>query len=221
MTKTSTDDDWKPSQNEFAYAFALIGEFMFHWAVLESEINRSIHQLLNLDGPTGYITTANMGLRDKLNLVRTLLHFYCNGSDAWVKDANKELDKIGAMSAHRNLVAHTLFGPHKGGGVSFMTIKAKGKFDLPEVIWKPEDFDAKQIEIARLKRRLERLVATAVQVRTVQGHKRVLTDLFATNQDSGGLGILGLLLNQLQSDPGSHPTNPEIAPQTPQETEEK
>lgn len=124
--------DYSPPE-EFARAFRLVGEFMFHWAHLESVLNTGIHKLLRLEGAEALIATANITVRDKISLFRTLITYY-NAAGDWLKAANKTLDRVSDLSGERNLVAHNMFSPHEDGGVEFFLVKAKGKFALPDTV---------------------------------------------------------------------------------------
>jgi hypothetical protein len=56
--------------------------------------------------------------------------------------AKSELRKLGEFSVKRNMVAHDPFGPDKSKtGVEFLTVKAKGTFDTPNIVWSPQQFD--------------------------------------------------------------------------------
>ena len=154
--------------NELKRAFELVGQFMWNWAGLEERVNNGYRRLFRLTGVEGYMATANLTLRDKIHAIRTVVHWYCQRQGEWAVQADKDLRAIIDMSSERrNVAAHNRFLPHASGGVEFITIKAKGKFSVPDVIWTPEDFEAIEDEIERLSKRVGSIVGHAVISRNV------------------------------------------------------
>ena len=148
--------DWSPPEDH-ARAFRLVGEFMFHWASMESEINRGMRKLLGIGMIEGMIVTANTSLRDKTNILKTAVNHYCGGQTEWLQQANKTINSIGNLTPKRNLIAHTSFIPHENGGVEFFVIKAKSTFGVPDEIWSIEEFLRINHEVSQLEGRLKEI----------------------------------------------------------------
>jgi hypothetical protein len=162
-------------------AFTLVGEFMSHWALLENELNRGVHKLCRLSGLEAAVVTANMGVHDRIHTVRTMLAL-AHGDEEAIKANTKLLDKIGALSGHRNTVAHTPFIGRKDG-VDFIVIKAKGKFSVPQSVWKPEDFRRRNIEMNDAGNQLREAVDVAANWRQAILSRNALANvpnIFAT-----------------------------------------
>lgn len=185
--KKPSPETWNDDP-EWARAYGLVGEFMCSWAVLEHRLNEAIQKLTGVTLLNGYAVTANMGVRDKIHTVKTLLHLY-SGLDEEETAANtKLLEKIAARSADRNLVAHTGFAPHQKG-VAFSVIKAKGRFDFPETVWAPADFKRRNTEMALLGSKLKAAVAETAK-RRVSYEAAKIRNALAPNPDTAPLNAL-------------------------------
>jgi hypothetical protein len=56
-------------------------------------------------------------------------------------ELNKSLRELADYSASRNMIAHDPFRPNSAAtGVEFLTVKAKGRFELPSVVWNADRF---------------------------------------------------------------------------------
>lgn len=163
---TSKDSDIGPPP-EFEAAFKLVGQFMWHWAALEAELNRSLRTLLGLGALEAIVVTANMGVRDKIHTVRTLVNLHGPGDPDWRARANKTIELIAGISEQRNVVAHTFFAPHKKGGVEFLTVKAKGALAVPNVVWGLKTFERHEGDMNRLSKDLAVIVARITASREV------------------------------------------------------
>jgi len=177
----------------FHKAFRLIGEFMFHWASLESKLNQTVSTILNMSALEGAILTANITLRDKIALVRTFLNLYGTAGEVEVKALDKILIEISDLSNDRNIVAHNMFAPEREG-VKFYITKAKGKLSLPKTIWSDSDFDKKLDRMNRLETGLDAVIA-AIQGNKHRGLKPGSTRnaLLSPADGPAPLGLLGFL----------------------------
>lgn len=124
----------KIPQEEFDKACLLVGRFMYHFALLEGAVNSGIEKLLGLKSLEGSIATSNMQFRAKIHILKSVVDLK-GGRPEWLKD----LEAIADLSATRNTIAHTRFGPDSGG-VRFLTIKAKGKLSFPITVYSDADF---------------------------------------------------------------------------------
>jgi hypothetical protein len=206
---------WDPDP-DMVRAYGLVGEFMSVWSVLESGLNAAIHKLCKLGPLEGYAVTTNMGVRNKIHTVKTMLNLYSVGEE--VSENNKLLDKIANRSEDRNLVAHTQYVAHKSG-VEFIVVKAKGELKVPPTVWSVTTFNEKRQEIVLLHSRLK----TAVRrVHAKQlGRALMAPNWFATTPTFAGQGLLGGLPIPPPEDHGSQPhrdtrkATPEKSPRTP------
>lgn len=193
-------------------AFQLIGAFMSDWSELESHLNDAVAALLEIDDLVLATALAvNMGCRDKLNLVRTLLDLEFTSDSERGKAAHKLLNKIGDRNGDRNLVAHTPF-ISKPNGVLFHVVKAKGKLAIPNVLWTADDFTAKRWEMFALGRELKATVALALETRKSDSPPNALSLV-----PTGGTHeprSLGLQMTRPQDVPDSPPATPETEPQS-------
>ena len=193
---------------------------MSFWAVLEGELNSSVHKLCGLSGLEAVVATANMGVRDKANTVRTMLYVAHSTDAPKVAENNKIMDRIGERSTDRNLVAHTNFFGH-ADGVQFLVIKAKGKFQIPPTIWTVEDFRNRNRLMMASVRELRAAVAVAVEWRGLIKSRLAGANIFATTQGTNALtGLLGLG-HLAQENPDSLSPSPTEAPQTPKAPRKK
>lgn len=199
-------------------AFRQVGQFMFVWAALEAELNRGLQKILRLDGIDGHIVTANMAVRDKIHVMRTLVNRYGLPHSEWVIAANKTLSAIGDSGVERNLVAHNQFFATENGNVVFFVIKAKGKFAIPDVVWTEADFADKNAAMLALRDKLKADVEIIVKRRaTLRGADALPTwNAFAPPppmRERPELEILGAHIPQSQLHQSSPPTIPQKAPQ--------
>ena len=121
--------------------FALVGEFLRAWSLMESALHGAIGAALNIEELKVRILCANMRFRDKLNVIASLLHVAPAFSQDEIKQIRKKLRTLDDHSAIRNMIAHDPFGPDESKtGLRFLTVKAKGKVEIPDVVWSVEKF---------------------------------------------------------------------------------
>jgi hypothetical protein len=203
---------------QFEHAYMLVGRFLSHWSHLESAVNDSVGSLLKMQTIEAAVATANMQLRSKLHIIKTMIDFRC-GKTPWGKAALKDIERIGTLTdTWRNIVAHRPFGPHKDG-VKFFVISARGKLTFPHVERSETDFLLVSTEVMELGDRVREITAALTAKKRSGG----LFGMFANVPSSGPLGpdspgLLGHLLLGSQDSPSA--TNGKD-PQTPQEPEEK
>jgi hypothetical protein len=141
-------------------AFALIGEFLFHWSYLESTITEGIQSLLSLETPQGEIILANVTFRDKTSMASTLSHLILTESSRKEEaiEASKLFNAIVEFNgSYRNVLVHNPFDPREGGGIEIFRIRAKGKYEVPETIWDSSFFEARFTDIDHFIARLDEL----------------------------------------------------------------
>jgi hypothetical protein len=200
-------------------AFRLVGEFMWTWASLEAELDRSVRRFLGLDSIDGYIATANISVRDKVSMTRTFVNTYSTQGTEWLADANRTINAIGDRSNDRNLIAHNQFSPAPNGGVSFFIVKAKGKFSLPEIVWSAAQFAEKRKQMGELGGSLKSIVASAAwgQKAAKPGAFMFHGNAFAQREPSAGLALLNRIASPplpLLASQDCPPAGPGIKPRT-------
>ena len=189
-------------------ACTLVGQFMNSWALLESAMNTGIGELLGMGNIERIIATSNMQVRSKIHIFKTLINLMGAPED-WVRGSIKTLNAITTKSDHRNMVAHTPFGPHESGGVEFLVIRAKGKLTFPDTIWSEDEFKGHFREIEELRNELEKIVDRLHQVRVVaKAYDAML------KKEGAPEGLLNALLPQVEPQPDA-PVADEGTPQRP------
>lgn len=211
----SETDPAHQSEGSWRKACQLVGEFMWHWASLEQEVNKSYRKLLRIKGINGYIAVANITLRDKISAIRTVVHMAA-AELSWWRAADKDLTAIATMNnERRNLVAHNAFMGHSSGGVEFLIIKAKGKLDIPDVVWTPEEFEQVFAEVERLRERLKETTSAVLGPDLPPPSGKNIFALPPTPAPNGLTGLLALGHQTLAS-LGYPSPSPTEEPQTPE-----
>jgi hypothetical protein len=128
-------------------AYALVGQFLKQWSDLEQKIHEAIGTALGLDETRRYILCANLHLKDKINVLRTLVHQ--SSFESHIKETT--VDELTAIQnySYRNMIAHNAFEPDPNGdGVVFLPVKARSKFSRPRERWPIKRFEQEAINIA-------------------------------------------------------------------------
>lgn len=122
---------------------ALVGSFLRHWSVMEIRLHEAIGVALQLNETSRAILCANMQLRDKISLVRTMVHISNIPNDIKIQ-FDKKLESLKAASGNRNMMAHDSFSVDNtsdtSDGVAFARVKAKGTFSEPKIVWSIKKF---------------------------------------------------------------------------------
>jgi hypothetical protein len=142
-------------------AFALVGEFLFHWAGVESTITEGIADLLQLPEPQADIILANVSFRDKTSMAKTLIHHTytsAKSDDNTIKAAHALFDAIISFSGnYRNVLMHNPFVPLATGGIEIFRVRAKGKYEVPKTIWDNEFLEERLKELEQFQTQLNPL----------------------------------------------------------------
>jgi hypothetical protein len=137
---------------------ALVGEFLRRWSSLEAALHDALAIAMRLDDTMRSILCANVQLRDKINILRTIVSI--SNLEANKSHFDKMLVAIGEYSPSRNMMAHDTFGPDdQGKGVLFLPVKAKGKFSQPKIIWTADQFSIEYHKIDDFRKQLVQLKA--------------------------------------------------------------
>ena len=199
------------SLNPEMRSYALVGKFLFEWAVLEAHLRDAIAHSLDLDPLQSGIVNANIQFRDKIHILKTAVFVSPAFSEEEKKSAIKTLDKISDFSSHRNMIAHNGFIATPEGHVQFMVIVAKGAIKVPEIIWSIKDFQFRYDKINELSSALKEIT------RKISVHKlaqAIMAERLAPTGAFGALGMGGLLqLSPAQEQ--EHSDNPNSTLQEP------
>lgn len=171
---------------------------MFHWAAVEAEMNRTLKALLETGLIESDIVSANMQVRDKIHVIRTIKALYCKTDVDLSKRLGKTLDRVVSLTRKRNVAAHNMFTETPSGGVSFFTVKAKGAWSNPDEVWPVEEFERLFKECEEVTEALGELADTVTERRAevrsllrkgpqrnaLQGHARRLMTQAPASLDS-------------------------------------
>lgn len=213
-------------------SYALVGQFLQAWSVMEDSLHTCIQTAFNLTPTMLHILCANLRLHDKLNIARTIVDISAMTPENDKAKYQKLLRSIGKYSPHRNMVAHDMFLPdEKGEGVKFLTVKAKGKFEMPNVVWTAKNFQEEGKIVDGFRGGLYEL-NEILKISPIKDEKyreaiaRALLDWhpdsnWQPTSRSGGQGLLGPHFQPPQVLPDSGPTTQEKTSQTPSSPQTK
>ncbi len=136
-----------PEKLKQDYCFALVGKFMFSFAVMESAINGAITRACSIGDLDAAIILANMETNRKLYILRSAVAVKAS---QWQKNADEVIKSAQRQLEVRNIVAHTVFGPTDDGKVKFLTVKAKSSLQYPDIKWSVQDFAAQYKKMSKL-----------------------------------------------------------------------
>lgn len=209
--------------------FALVGEFLQWWSFMEAEIRAAIATALGLSRLQAVFVCANISLRDKINILKTAVSVsYIPVADA--ASYKKLLDNIATHAAVRNMIAHDMFFPADDGkSVSFFVVKAKGKLEIPDVVWDRAKFRQEYETLRNWTQELTKLRQTLADAKVAEAltlrPMAALSEMSNADQPMPSLFALAYghpptlpPEEPPQSNPA--PSNEETSPQTPSEPED-
>ena len=197
---------------------ALVGRFLQQWSALEAALNTTIQTMLKLTSLQGAIVTKNMSLRDKINVVKSIVDVYAPLHRK--KSALTTMKNIQAYTAWRNTVAHECFLPDdKGDGVEFIVMKAKDKVSFPEERWSVANFKEKG---SLLHQATQGLYEIQKEFKASPLANALLAGLSPPKENISGLGAINLPLLPAPEDRTSDNSTAthQKDPQTPPSSEE-
>jgi hypothetical protein len=212
--------------------FALVGQFLQAWSVMENSLHTAIGAALAIEPIKIRILCANMRFRDKIHVLGTLFDVGPYFGEQNKEQMRKDLRSLADYSSIRNMMAHDPFRPDESQkGVEFLTVKAKGRFGLPDIIWGVEKFQTELKQIDQYRAFLEEL-ATAFKAQPIPPTNyasallRFLPEYgqgdFLPMQHMMSPALQDHLSRQAQAVPdlSLDPSTGEIKPQTPPKPEE-
>jgi hypothetical protein len=204
---------------------ALVGQFLQMWAAIEIGIQYVIGEALEIKQISLSILCANMRFRDKTNIIRTLVDVSDHAFDAKQKEHFKKVIRdLAEYSTIRNMIAHDPFlATDDGLGTQFITVKAKGNYARPEVIWQPNDFREAFRKLHEFSTEIDKIEAIFKDRPVTEKDVRSALAFIAS------IDLTGKSAEQatehphdrpVQDDPGSRPATSETSPQTPDKPRE-
>lgn len=181
-------------------AFALVGAYLGHFALLEQGINDAISEVLELKGARSLIVTRNMSFGEKIKTLRALVNFF-----VFDPEMAKLFDRLALqarkISEERNIVAHTPFrASESGDGVTFFVVSASRTLTADDAEWSIDDFLS----------RIDHIITTDNALREIEHSmslqriaEALLKDEKPLQNALGGLfGLGGMLLEEQKATSG-------------------
>lgn len=185
--------------------FTLIGQFMWHWSVLEHEVDQALGNALDLGYMQMTVLSDHIKFTDKLKILTgaiTLATF----DAAQRKSYHATIDGLFPLYRDRNIVAHHHFGPLPGKrGVSFFTRQTKKTVTLSEEFWSENDCVSRFFQLDRAQQAIHELS------KSLEKEKATLPNLFASTVPYGAkreIAETGSWLNRLLV--GERPDNTRV-----------
>ncbi|MET3969070.1 hypothetical protein [Bradyrhizobium sp. S3.9.1] len=120
-------------------AFALVGEFQFHFANMEGALNSCVAKVLGIGGTTAAVVTGTLDFAKKVALVLAAID--ANFSRDNHETARKLLNKVrGENDPHRQNIIHSRFLATGHSEVTFFRTTARDKLEQKIFTWTPDDF---------------------------------------------------------------------------------
>jgi hypothetical protein len=123
-------------------AYRQVGEFLYHFSLLEQEIDDGIGKLLGIETGAVDIVTANMDFGRKVSVLRSAEWFKAKlADDSRTKKLKDTFNAIMALNDDRKIVAHCTFsfGQEKGA-VIFRRVVAKKELKVENIEWSNDKF---------------------------------------------------------------------------------
>lgn len=167
-------------------AFALVGSFMGHFALLESGINSALEQILEIKGARSLIVMRNMQFDDKIKTLKSLVDFFVFDRNQ-AKTFSSLANRCREFGVTRNVVAHTPFvASDTSDGVKFLVVTATSTLKMPEIDWSIDE-TLQQIDGILT---LDRALRAIEKQMSLQRIAKALIE--SGSQDSGGAKLGGL-----------------------------
>jgi hypothetical protein len=216
--------------------FALVGQFMQAWALMESSLHNAIGAALSIEITSLKILCANIEFGAKIYILRTLIDV----SPIFPKEEKGKLQttlrELAEYAKLRNMVAHNPFQPDESKkGVEFLVVKARGKYEVPKEVWPDDRFRNEGATIGQYRSLLDGLEARfQVQPLSQLAHADALrpflypdtfqpqyADIPRPMRHTMSPALLDYLSRQPQALPDNDQANQEKGVQTPESPHEK
>lgn len=145
-----------------AIAFRLIGEFLYHFSYLESEIDKGIAKILSIESGYMEIIASNVDFSRKVNIIRSAeVHQSELPNDERRKILNNTFNNILRLNDQRKIVAHCRFSALPDGVRFHRSIAAK-TLKVEDIEWSVSNFEKTYAEIKDVAERIRFIVSTIV-----------------------------------------------------------
>jgi len=149
-----------PKKDALQAAFQQVGEFLYHFSLLEQQIDDGVGKLLGIGTGAVDIVTANMEFARKVSVLRSAENFKAAMPDEARKKTLKDtFGAIMALNDQRKIVAHCSFSPGKESGtVMFRRAVASKELKVETIEWSNKQFKDSFEEAKRITAGLRQLV---------------------------------------------------------------
>jgi hypothetical protein len=146
-------------KDKLARACLLVGQFMYHFGLVEQKIDQAVIKLLRLDKKCAPIVGLLDFAKKANDLVRA--NAVMQATNRKDKDfVNDVCNRANAVNGRRRIVAHASFKPARDGGVLFSrAVTAKGSVHPLSQPWSDEAFATFYADMTALEADLEKLIA--------------------------------------------------------------
>jgi hypothetical protein len=200
--------------------YALVGQFLQTWSVMEGALHNAIGTALSIETTKLQILCANIRFRDKIHILSTLIDVAPIFSNEVKTEFRKALRQLAEYSHARNMVAHDPFRLDASKeGVEFLTVKAKGKFDLPNEIWNVDRFQSECTTIDQYHALLDGLAAR-FQAQPLPSDALIYAGMPLPMRQPISPALWDSLSRQPQALPDNGQANQEEGAQTPEKLQE-
>ncbi|MER9851263.1 hypothetical protein NKJ55_28890 [Mesorhizobium sp. M0106] len=143
------DDDVTVEPADLSGAFKLVGELLYHFAILEREIDLAMGKLLGIAGGPLDIVASNTDFMRKVKVLWSTEGFLAAQPDIDRKKLLKQTwSSITQLNDDRKMAAHALF-ERIGDSVVFRHVATGKGLTVDTVEWSPTDVQAKVQHIQR------------------------------------------------------------------------
>jgi hypothetical protein len=150
-------------EKAFQSACQQVGEFLYHFSLLEREMDEGIGKLLGIGAGVIDIVTANMDFSRKMRVLFSAEFAKAEMPD---KSRKKLLDDtwsaITALNDERKIVAHNPFSPGEKSGVVFRRAVADKKLKVENIEWDDNKFKASYAKADKTREILHQLIENMV-----------------------------------------------------------
>lgn len=134
-----------------------MGRFLYHFSLVEQQLDAAITKLFKLDPEYAPIVTANFDFYKKLQVMRCAVDLQTKAGKQ-IRKAKRTFSGIGEMNDDRQVVVHSAFGPAEPDGVQFRRRVAKGKLKSEALLWSEKELEQRFKKLQRLETSLKQII---------------------------------------------------------------
>jgi hypothetical protein len=146
--------------DDFGTAFRLVGEFLYHFAQLEREIDLALGLLLRIDLGALEVVASNMDFMRKVTVLWAAEGLLAEEPEPDRKQLLKRTwSSITTLNEDRKMAAHSMFEPDEdGSGVVFRRVVTRQGLAISSVRWTVVDVSEKVRKINQTIQSLREIV---------------------------------------------------------------